>query len=762
MEYQIHTKMKLLCLALAAVVSMPYAGQVAAQDLVLEEIVVTAQRRQESLQEVPISVSAFDEETLEKANISEAKDYLIMSPNVGFTEDGQTGSRSISVSIRGVASIALDTVANPSSIGYYVDELSVATTANGNVNPQLQDMQRIEVLRGSQGTYFGRNALGGAINITTQKPSQDFYAEATMNAGEFSTRGFEGIVNVPVSDTFMLRAMGGYEESEGPVENINPNSDNDTEFTTFRGAARWLPTDDITVDLSVTYTEEDEGGDIAIGSGVLDLDTRSIWGFGPHDSFLDGIDFYPDNDNKVNHDLVENNDNESTIINLRVSRDFENFTLRSITGLIDSEADRDFDQDNISGDIIRRHNRADAESFSQEFRLQSIGEGDLRWTVGVYYADDEINRFNSVQAGAEGTYTDPVTGVQTGLLPPIPAGFRINENNYVFDLESKAIFGEASWDLNENWSATAGARYTRDDVHTRAFGVVGFESPEPDNSGDESFSDFSPKLVVRYMPSTDLTVYASYSEGYKAGGVDINSGISKSFEEEQLSTFEVGFKAMLADGRVRLSGAIFSLDWEDLQVQTNFLADPTDISSGVTKTLNAADADSQGFELEMQALVSDGLTWSIALGHLAGEYGSFPNINLPGGNTADLSGLDLPKTPEWTLSTVLDYTRTIADSDLEGFGRFEWSYRDKAKGDYEGVAASQLGLPDFPYNIDSYDVANLRFGIRSDRWRVNAFIENLFDDAYYSGTSDNFGLAGIRVRPHPRVWGVSLTVMTGE
>jgi iron complex outermembrane receptor protein len=239
MEYQIRTKMKLLCLALAAAVSMPYAGQVAAQDLVLEEIVVTAQRRQESLQEVPISVSSFDEETLEKANISEAKDYLIMSPNVGFTEDGQTGSRSVSISIRGVASIALDTVANPSSIGYYVDELSVATTANGNVNPQLQDMQRIEVLRGSQGTYFGRNALGGAINITTQKPNQDFYAEATMNAGEFSTRGFEGIVNVPVSDTFMLRAMGAYEESEGPVENINPNSDNDTEFTTFRGAARW-------------------------------------------------------------------------------------------------------------------------------------------------------------------------------------------------------------------------------------------------------------------------------------------------------------------------------------------------------------------------------------------------------------------------------------------------------------------------------------------------------------------------------------------
>lgn len=751
---------KLICMSLAGLMlgSTNTYAQNDGSSLVLEEIIVTAQRREQSTQDVPLSVTAFNAATLERANITEAKDFLSMSPNVGFTEDGQAGSRSISISIRGVSSISLDSIASPQSVGYYVDDLNVGTTATGNVNPQLQDMERIEVLRGPQGTYFGRNALGGAINVTTKKPDSSNYSEIAVSAGNFGTFGVEGVLNVPVSETFMLRGVAAYEQSDSHVENVNPNSDNDTEYKNFRGAARWLPSDDVTVDLSLTFTDENEGGDIAVPSGVTDLDTQSI--FGPGTVFDDLLGFYPQNDDKVNHNLREVNDNDVTILNLRVNKDYENMTLTSITGFIDSEAERVFDQDNLSVDAINRFNHAESDSFSQEFRLTSSGEGGFSWTAGVYYANDDIMRFNSVQAGSEGTYIDPRTGAAVGLLPPIPAGFRINENNLTFETESIAAFGEASWDLNEAVVLTLGGRYTEDEVSNSAFDVVGFESAVPDTRDKRDFSNFSPKLSLRYTPHEDTTWYATYSEGYKAGGIDSNNGVSTNFEEEQLQSFEVGFKSTLADGRVRLSGAVFTLDWEDLQVQTNFLADPNDISSAISRTLNAAEAESEGAEIEFLGLLNENLTLGFNAGYLDGSYGSFPNVNLPGGNTANLTGLDLPKTPEWTMGTTLDYTTQLGDR--EAFVRFEWNYRSDMKGDLEGVAARQLGLPDFPYNVESYSVANLRFGLNDEKWKLNAYIENLFDEEYYTGTSDNFGLAGIRLRPHPTVFGVKFTYLFGE
>lgn len=760
-------KSKLNHLAIAVTVVLTvlaiggYAPPLIAQDVVLEEIVVTGQRREESLHDVSLSVSVFDAESLEKSNISEARDYLVMSPNIGFTEDGQSGSRSISVSIRGVSSIALDTVAIPSSIGYYVDELNIATTASGNVNPQLQDMQRIEVLRGPQGTYFGRNALGGAINITTKKPDEKFYAEGSVSTGSFKTSGAEGVVNLPVSDTFMLRFAGGYEESNGPVENVNPQSDNDTKFQTFRGAARWLAADNFTVDFSVSHTNENEGGDIAVGSGITDLDTQSIFADFTADDLLG---FYPQNDSQVNHNLKEENDGEVTIYNLRLSWEFDRFAIKSITGLVDSKFERVFDQDNISADIINRFNKADAESFSQELRIQSAGESiRLDWTAGVYYAKDDITRFNSIQFGVDRTYTDPTTGVVTNLpLPPVPAGFRINENNFGFKTTSTAVFGEATFHISDVWSVTGGARFTRDEVVNRAFNVVAFEGAVDNIQGAKNFTNISPKAGVRFVPNDNFTVYATFSQGYKPGGVDHNDGIATSFDEENLTSWEAGFKSKLAGQRIRLSGAVFMLDWKDLQVQTNFLKDPADISSAVSKTLNAAEASSSGVELEFLWLLSNSFTWGVNLGFIDASYGNFPNVDLPGSNKANLTGLDLPKTPEWTLSTTLDYSTTPGSGDLEIYGRIEWNYRSSVKGDLEGVAAQQLNLPDFPYNIPSYSAANLRFGIRTELWRVNVFVENLLKKDYYTGTSDNFGLAGIRLRPHPRVFGASFTVMTSD
>ena len=733
----------------------------APEDLVLEEIIVTSQRRDQSLQDVPVSVTAFSSETIKKANISEARDYLAIAPNVSFSDDGGAGSRSINISIRGVSNVGLGEVSTANSIGFYIDELNVGSVSNGTINPQLQDMERIEVLRGPQGTYFGRNSLGGALNISTKLPADEFYAEATASAGNFSTYGAEGIINLPASDKFMMRAVYAYQESDGFVDNINPaGNDNGYEHNTGRVSFRAMPTDEFTVDLSVTYTDEDEGGDINVPTGILNQDTLSIF---TDMVAINELGFLPENDDEVTHDLKEHNQNEFTIVNLRVAYEFGGFTFKSVTGIVESETSRAFDQDGLGQDTLRRFNKYEGDSFSQEFRVQSTGDNFVDWTAGIFYADDEIEQFNSVQAGSNGSYTDPATGMEIGLLPPIPGGFRINENNRIFETESQAVFGEAVIHLAEQWDLTVGARYTQDKIENTSFDVVAFEGAVPDSSGSESFTDFSPKLVLKYAPDDEFNVYGSVAQGYKAGGVDFTriNNVSD-FDPEKLTSYELGFKFELSEGRVRLAGALFYLDWTDLQVQSNFLEDPTDISSAVERTLNAAEASATGAEFELTALLTERLVVHFNLGYLDSEFDKFDNALIKGNSTEiDLSGQRLPKTPELTVSAVLDYSFPLGDSGFEGFVRGEWNYTDDAASNLEAVAseAELLDLPAFPYQIDSYQVVNLRAGLENERVRINIYVENALDEDYYTGTGDGFGLAGIQVKPHPTVYGMKLTVM---
>ncbi|MBN7795272.1 TonB-dependent receptor domain-containing protein [Parahaliea mediterranea] len=755
----------LLRLAVVTAMGLEVSAPLAmAQDQLLEEVVVTAQRREQALTDVPISLTAFSASDLERGNIGEARDYLAITPNVAFTDDGGTGSRSINISIRGVGNVSLGEVSTANSIGYYIDELNVGSVSNGTINPELQDMARIEVLRGPQGTYFGRNALGGAINITTNLPSEEFYSEFSASAGNYGTYGGEAIVNVPLTDRFMVRGMYAYNESDTWVENTHgPGSELGYEHHNARIALRALPTDRLTVDFSLAYTDEEEGGDLSVATGVLNLDTQSI--FGADFQAIDEEGFFPDNDDKVSRDLDEINNNEFTIANLRLAYDFDNVMLRSVTGWVDSSTDRDADLDNTSLDTLRRFNRYGGESFSQELRLQSTGAGDLDWTVGVFYAEDEIEQFNSIQAGAQGSYVDPATGMEVPLLPPIPAGFRINENNRVFETSSLAVFGDMVWRFASQWDLTLGARYTRDEIDNKSFDVVAFEGAVPDSQADDSFTDFSPRVVLAYHPQEATNIYGSLTKGYKAGGVDfLTEGATSSFDPEELLSYELGFKTELAGGKIRLGGAAFYLDWDDMQVQTNYLADPDDISSAVERTLNAAKANGKGVEFEVQGVLASGLTGALNLGYLDIEFDEFPNAIIKGSVTpVDLGGQVLPRSPKISASATLEYSFDLSDQ-LSAYVRGQWMYRDQSEGNLEAVAAKAgyLSLPAFPYEVDAYDVVNLGFGVEGRSFRVNAFVQNLFDEEYYTGTGDGFGLAGIKVKSHPTQYGVKFTWFTGS
>lgn len=738
-----------------------------ADNAILEEITVTAQRREQNLQEVPVSVTAFDAGAIERSNITEAKDYLLLTPNVSFQEDGQSGNKGVSISIRGISDIKTGENSVTNSIGVYLNEFSVVSVSNGTINPALQDIERIEVLRGPQGTYFGRNAVGGALNITTKKPTDEFEGEIAVGLSSFEdagdTQSITGIVNIPVSDTFALRAVGNFETSSGLVENVNPAGADDSGYdsTNLRLSMRWSPSDATTVDLLAMYTDQDEGHDPTVPSGTLDLDTESIFGAGfqPIDDFLG---FFPNNQNKINHNTDEENKTETTLLVLNISHDLsDTMTFKSITGLITTDTERLFDQDNISADAIIRTNEYEGESWSQEFRLEIIND-QYDWISGVLYAEDDQEQYNLIAAGTETSITIPGRGV-VGLLPPfVTPGFRINENNKDFETTSFAVFTDFTWHVNDRLDLTIGGRYTRDEVETGLSGVIAFEGASPDVDGDEDFTDFSPRFVAAYQLNDDVNLYGVISKGYKSGGIAVGheAGVpfARPFDEEEITNFELGIKSQLLDDRVRFNASVFYMKWDDMQMESFFLLDPTDISSNVELTRNVDEATSMGFELEFLAALTENLVISAGYGYVDTEIdhddiGS--PLSITGNTPVSLDGRPIPKSPENTANITAEYRWDTASG--EAYVRGEWAYRSDSFADIEGLAHKQLGRPSFPYELPSFDVFNLRAGMSfNEHFFVDLYVENLFEEDYYTSTQENFGLAGIRLKPNPRTIGANV------
>lgn len=775
-------------LVLAAFIAPEIAN---AQQAELDEIIVTAQRREQSISDVPIAITAFDADTLSKAGIGEAADYLALTPNVSFGEAGEAGSRSIQISIRGIGNVSLGEVVAANSIGYYLDELNVGTVASGSINPQLYDMERIEVLRGPQGTYFGRNANAGALNLSTKLPSNIQEASLEVKLGDYDNYGISGMFNMPISDQVAMRLVASYEESGGLVENINPNGTDDSgfEYLHFRWAVR-AEMERSTFDLSFSLTDEDQGFDELVPTGVFDLDTKDILGAlaaaGPVDR---GIGFYPANDDAVDHDRIEFNNNEVMIVNLRYEYEMPNYLIRSITGFVDSESERAFDQDNFHVDAIRRANEYEGESVSQELRFQSTANETVDWIIGAIWAQDKITQYNTIMAGTALSFNHPniADAVEaadnmpgTFLLPGfLTPGFRINENNRVFETETMALFADFTWHLSERTDITIGGRYSRDDVSNRFFNVIAFEGSRPDLSGSEDFDNFSPRFVFNYAVNDEMNFYTSASAGYKSGGLSrvsyrgdperdpttmaiIRPGAAvdylQKFDEETLWNYEAGIKG--GSGQLRYSVAAFYVDWEDMQVQVNYLSVPGDLSSALEITQNAEDAESIGIEGEITALLSENWAVTAGAGLLETEFGNYKNARLAGGSVADLTGKDLPGAPEYTYNLAVDYTQDVSrftGNDAEGFVRLEVSGRSESRSSIEALAAPDLGLPDFPYENPSYTVINLRGGITSSTWGINAYVKNLFEEEYHTSSNDNFGGSGIRVRPHPRIVGVRIS-----
>jgi iron complex outermembrane recepter protein len=710
----------------------------AGETLQLEEIIVTAQRRSESLQDVPISVTAFSSEAITNNMFQGVDDYFVRVPNVSFTSTGSRDRKELS--IRGVANqLSPDLDVRPNTFGFYIDDFNVAS---GTVNPPIMDIERIEVLRGPQGTYFGKNAVGGAINITTKKPSNELEAEGMVDYSRYDTRDLEGIVNVPVlDDKLAIRANVKWRESDGNIRNINPiGGGNDSSYKNGRVVVRYTPTDRLTIDLTGSYTDEEVGMREGVPTGALSVFERSLYHGGDPNAVADpdGVGFYPHNTNRVNFNRKQSVGSEFYYLTSRIQYDFDELSLVSISGYIDAKGYLEGDIDGGSVDAFYETKPLYRDSTSQELRLQTTGERTVDWTVGAY-------------VGRDRGHTDQHTFAGGGNPFGLPDGFEVTSSLSSGKSESVALFGEGTWHVTEKLGLTTGLRYTSEKVE---IAQVNTSSGAANNvvSDDASFSDVSPRFSATYEFNDDLTSYVTVSRGFKSGGVQIGPQLNDAkYDPEVLWNYEVGTKVQLLDHRLRLNLAGFYMKWDDLQTDFVFgVVDENNNISFVTGIENAASARSYGAEFEMNALVTPNFRVNAGVGYLNAEFKEFRNAFIEG-QQVDLTGYRLPNAPEWTASADAEYSYPIT-AGLSGFVRTEWFYRDKVV-----PFKNALVLSGFPWEVPAYDQWNLRAGVQGDRYSVTAYVENLTDDHYYTNAYQKAFIGGVYVEPAYRTYGIRLT-----
>jgi iron complex outermembrane receptor protein len=769
--------------------------------LVLDEIVVTAQRREQNLQKVPVAVTAFQGEDLEQANITDAAGLLTLAPNVSFTEDGQVGRRGISLSVRGVGDLKTGENSAINSIGVYLDDFSVVSVASGTINPQLQDLERVEVLRGPQGTYFGRNAVGGALNLRTRKPTPERSGSLSFGGDLYDTRGgmasVSGVFNVPLSESFLLRGVGSFESSSGRVRNIQDGATPDSghDFVNLRLSARWLADEKTTLDFMVMHTDDQQGTDENVPSGVWDIDTIDTFGLGVEGSLTEPVDpgtgFWPENRERLSHDLDEHNTNRLTLAVLNLDHQFgEASTFRLVTGVIRTEHERFFDNDLVGGaDLAPRQVAADAVSWSIEARFERQGER-VDQVVGVLYARDDHQQQSRIRVGTSAD--TPINGVV--LLPPasvFPPGLCLQCADKEFEVESAALFADFTVHLSERLDLILGGRYTHDEVSTallRATSLVPgtpfTNTLRPDAANEEAFDDVSPRLGLWFQARESVGVYALASKGYKGGGTSLGHDTNTEgepaliapFDEESLWSYEVGLKSEWLGRRLRLNAALFALDWSDLQIESFRFLTSGDLSSNFEQTINISSARAQGFEIELAARLSEAFTLRGSLGYIDTEIDCACQAELSGGFQVDLEGLDIPKAPKRTAHLAGEYRRHLdagtvhvvveavhRDGQFSDIEALTWRQtRGRLTPNSGGGAFVPPSADGFPFATPAYDLLHLRGGFFRDSrgwggWELQLFIDNVLDEEYFTGTQENFGLSGIRLRPHPRTFSTRWT-----
>ncbi len=668
------------------------------------DIVVTATRRSEVARNIPISISAVSQEQLERSGAREAKDVVRLVPGLAYTENS---SGQAILAVRGVQSTAV--FGNlQQTVALYHDDVPVLDLVVPWTVPRLQlfDVERVEVLRGPQGTVFGAGALSGAIRVISNKPNLSNLEGAT-DATVTSTKGgdigaaINGMVNLPiVADRFALRAVGYYDFSPGWID--NPNLGKDTNHGTLYGGrlqARWKPAENFDV----------------VASASIEVNK-------PHDSAYVP---YGSNTDVATYRIRNFNTDNTKIFSLNAVYSMPWATLTSSTSYLERKATSSLDFSDFANVLTGLTaaspliDRFTTKNFVQEVRLASESEHPFKWLIGGFYENYKLNLLEQIsQVGVAGT-TSPYGGVfPTNFLEDIGVQTKIQDY---------AVFGEASYDIVPDLMFTAGARYSHYSLETTNLGGISgqtlFDGPTSTVTKETSNSALTPKFSLSYKPGKNAMVYVSASKGFRTGNTNLVSPIDpfsgqalpQSFAPDTLWNYEAGAKLGLLNNRLTITAAAFYIDWQKIQLQVR-------TPSGLPYTANAGSATSKGVEFEIVGRPVKGFELGTSLAYTdaklksvsAGVPAAKAGDRLPGSApfTAYVYGeYSIPVGPQSKLLVRADYSYTGRQfSDLGNFN----NPSAIRYGDYSDVGARAT------LQLGSYELGLFVRNVLNDRSRVAA------------------------------------------
>lgn len=703
----------------------------------IEEIIVTASKRGSAvLQDMPTSIRAFTREALEDQNITQFENWARFVPSVTFKDLGP-GEKTIVT--RGLVSTGAATTA------VYFDEVVITAFNDGegggrNVDFKMHDLERIEVLRGPQGTLYGGSALGGLVRLLPAQPDSTALSGGFEIGGSDTTGGsgnyaINGYLNVPlIEDRLALRAVGWYEDSSGYIDQIRfgINNINDEETTGGRLMLRWNASDNVTISSFVMHQNQEIGG---------------VSRFNPVGSVAQQLPGFTDPPLVVTQDLQNTDftqnprEDEATLWSLKAEFDYDFGSIVAVTNLYDREFLNNFDSTPILlffGVPIPAISSfpEDRQIWSNELRFSSNFDGPFQVLAGLFYQKEDLESSSDV-------ISVDSNGLIIGDTPDILQVVRDRS------FEESAIFGEVTYDFNDKLSATVGVRAAEFDFVTDENALVPFfgppTGPEPTKRGDDSATTF--KFNVSYKLSEDSLFYFTAAEGFRRGGLNLNAfgdlfDIPETFESDQLWNFEIGAKTSWFDNRLIVNATLFTIQWEDIQVET------TNDQNTAEFFTNAGEAQIDGFELELFARPMEGLDFTATLGLMDARLteNQPPRSADPNDPIRGLSGDPINNVPDWTASFSGQYTWEWI-SDFDGFVRVDVAAQD---------GSNTTISPRNPFNVrlDSNSITNLQIGIRNRRWRIVAYADNLFDEQPENDAINEFTNILAFITSRPRTVGV--------
>lgn len=599
-----------------AAVLLPPAPVATASEMQLEEIVVTARKREERLQEVPESVTVFSAAQIEQAGIESVRDFVDMTPNLIIRETFR--SNETFLTMRGLA--GAQGALPPVSI--IVDGVQLGS--NDFLTQDLVDVAQIEVLKGPQGALYGQGAIAGAINITTKKPTNETEGQVKASYGRGNTYRLSGVLSGPiVEDALFVRASAYHRSTDGLIHNVRGEDIDFSEQTS--GRLQFIyQGENLHAQMRGSWTEGD-------GSCCIqDKAPRDAAGnFLGIDDIVDGL---------VTSNVVGRDSTRFRDASLKLDYDMGGVSLVSVSGFADVRqaifGDADFSAAPLRVQDVTFSTRV----LNQELRLASDSGDALSWIVGGFYQDKQENQ--AIKVGSE-----------------IPGGVNPNLSNQLLrnNSESWALFGQAEYEVADDLSVLGALRYDRDrqDSRDRWAPATSFRKA--------TFKKMQPKLQVSYKWSPDVMTYATYSEGFRTGGFTQNV----KFDNETTRNYEAGFKTTLMDGQMSINGSAFHIDYSN-QLLSFVIFTATESRRGV---LNIKSTDIDGFELELNGRLTDALSVSLGLG--------VTDSTVIGVDTTDLGaatavGKKSPTVPPFTFNASATYTTPLtADMDLIAFGSYQ-------------------------------------------------------------------------------------------